>query len=116
MSIENDAIRAAAEEEQRAAEMVDEMENAAEETSAAAGPSFADLFAWLKTPTGPGGIESYINHPLNAKSSRGVAQMLRGFTGLFGALDLAVIDIALGGFAVMQEKKAVAESAVDDEK
>ena len=51
---------------------------------------------------------------LNAKSSRGVAQMLRGFTGLFGALDLAVIDIALGGFAVVQEKKAVTESAVDD--
>lgn len=115
MSIENEAIRAAAAAEQAAADMVEDIETAADDTTAAAGPSFADFFAWLKTPTGPGTVENYIVHPLNVKSSRGVAQMLRGFTGLFGALDLAVIDIALGGLAVVQEKRTVAanDAAID---
>lgn len=62
-------------------------------------------FTWIKAKTGPGSIEDYINHPLNMSGSRGVAQMLRGFTGLAGDLDLAVIDIGLGLVEVLKEKK-----------
>lgn len=62
-------------------------------------------FTWLKAKTGPGTIDDYVNHPLNMSGSRGVAQMLRGFTGLAGDLDLAIIDIGLGLVEVIKEKK-----------
>lgn len=62
-------------------------------------------FSWIRAKTGPGTIESYINHPLNTSGSRGVAQMLRGATGLLGDLDLAVIDIGLGAIEVLRERK-----------
>lgn len=58
----------------------------------------------LRTPTGEGTIEEYLEHPLNFKKSRGIAQMLRGFTGMFGALNLAVIDIVMGAMNLQQEK------------
>jgi hypothetical protein len=57
---------------------------------------FSIDFSWLRTPTGEGSIEEYINHPLNFNRSEGMAKVLRGFTGLVGDLKLAVIDIALG--------------------
>lgn len=61
----------------------------------------------LKTKTGEGGIENYQDHPLNFNKSKGMAQMIRGFTGLFGALDLAIIDIIVGFLQVAKEKKVV---------
>ena len=64
-------------------------------------------FDFLRTPTGAGSIEEYIDHPLNADSSRGVAQMLRGFTGIAGDLKLAILDIALGFINVLKEKRPV---------
>lgn len=67
-------------------------------------------FSWIRAKTGPGSIESYINHPLNTTNSRGVAQMLRGATGLLGDLDLAVIDIGLGAVEVLRERKGAAVS------
>lgn len=75
-------------------------------------------FSWIRAKTGPGSIEDYITHPLNSSGSRGMAQTLRGATGLFGALDLAVIDIALGLVEVVREKKgqggAAHEAAADN--
>lgn len=65
-------------------------------------------FSWIRAKTGPGTIESYINHPLNTSGSRGVAQMLRGATGLLGDLDLAVIDIGLGAVEVLRERRGAA--------
>lgn len=65
-------------------------------------------FSWIRAKTGPGTIESYLDHPLNTSSSKGVAQMLRGATGLFGALDLAIIDIGLGAVEVLRERKGAA--------
>lgn len=61
--------------------------------------------SFLLAPTGPGSIDDYVDHPLNAQQSKGLAQMLRGFTGLCGALDYAIVDIGLGAVTYMQEGK-----------
>lgn len=71
--------------------------------------------SWLKAKTGPGTIESYIDHPLNTSKSRGVAQILRGATGLAGDLDLAVIDIGLGLVEVIKEKRVSNGQAFADQ-
>lgn len=63
---------------------------------------------FLKAETGPGGIEEYIEHPLNFSSSKGLARMIRGLTGILGSLNLAIIDIVIGGLEFMKEKKASA--------
>lgn len=62
-------------------------------------------FSFLMAKTGDGSISDYINHPLNFSSSKGVAQVLRGFTGLVGELDLAIVDIAIGSFNIIKEGK-----------
>ena len=61
-------------------------------------------FGFLKTPTGPGPIDEYLDHPLNATGSRGMAQIIRGCTGFAGSLDLAIIDITLGALQLVKEK------------
>lgn len=53
---------------------------------------------FLLAKTGPGNIESYINHPLNVKDNAGLAQIIRGLTGMFNSLDYAVVDIIVGAF------------------
>jgi hypothetical protein len=58
----------------------------------------------LKTPTGDGSIDSYLDHPLNPNGSRGIAQMLRGATGFVGELKFALVDIILGYFNFTREK------------
>jgi hypothetical protein len=64
--------------------------------------SFFDI---LKTKTGEGSIESYIENPLNLNHSQGLAQILRGLTGFVGALDLAILDLIIGGFKVYSDFK-----------
>lgn len=59
----------------------------------------------LTAETGEGSIGDYIDHPLNFLKSKGLAQVLRGFTGIFGTLSLAIIDIALGGLQFTKERK-----------
>ena len=61
--------------------------------------------SFLLTKTGENGIEHYLEHPLNFSKSKGLAQVLRGATGLFGALDLAIIDIVVGMLQFAKEKK-----------
>lgn len=63
--------------------------------------------SFLRARTGEGRIDDYVNHPLNFSGSRGVAQILRGCTGMLGELDLAIVDIVVGGFNVIREKGAV---------
>lgn len=63
-------------------------------------------FDFLLAKTGDGSIESYIDHPLNFSRSKGLAQIIRGATGLVGELDLAIVDIGLGAFNMMREGKA----------
>lgn len=57
-----------------------------------------ELPAFLRAKTGSGDIKNYMEHPLNFDKSEGLAQVIRGFTGMFDALDLAIIDIAVGFF------------------
>ena len=61
--------------------------------------------SFLQAKTGAGSIEDYIEHPMNIGKSKGMAQLIRGFTGLFGALDLAIIDITVGLMQFTKEKK-----------
>lgn len=60
----------------------------------------------LKAKTGEGRIEDYIEHPMNFMQSRGLAQALRGMTGMLGSLDLAIIDIVMGALNFSKERKA----------
>jgi hypothetical protein len=56
-------------------------------------------FSWLqilKTKTGPGPVEDYVDNPFNFNRSMGLAQILRGLSGFLGALDYAIVDIVVG--------------------
>jgi len=63
-------------------------------------------FSFLLAKTGEGSIDEYIDHPLNFKNTRGVAQIIRGATGFAGDLDLALIDIGLGIINCIREGAA----------
>ncbi len=63
-------------------------------------------FSFLLKKTGSGTVETYLDHPMNPKRSRGRGRFLRGCTGIAGDLDLAIIDIALGAFEMIMERKA----------
>lgn len=62
-------------------------------------------FSFLTKPTGEGDVEDYLQHPMNWEKSMEVAQILRGFTGMFGDMALAVIDIIFGFFKFSTKKK-----------
>ena len=107
MSMDSDAIRASIAEEVEEKQVYEDIkkEYAGVGEESARAPMGFD-FGFLKAKTGEGSIDSYMDHALNFKKSRGVAQIIRGFTGLLGELDLAVIDITLGAFQTMKEKGA----------
>jgi hypothetical protein len=94
------------------AEGIQDFDSMAEEAAqpdpglvAPAGPRF-QIPEWLKADTGEGSIESYLDHPMNFNKSRAMARVIRGFTGMFGSLRYAVIDIVLGGMELGRERKA----------
>lgn len=62
-------------------------------TSVKSGIDFKRL---LLAQTGEGSIEDYIHHPLNISENKNMARILRGLTGMFGELSLAIIDIGVG--------------------
>lgn len=62
--------------------------------------------ALIFAETGPGSIDDYIQHPLNWKESRGLAQVIRGLTGMFDSLRYAIIDIIMGGYRFAEENKS----------
>jgi len=68
------------------------------------------IFDILKTKTGEGNIELYNEHPLNFNKSLPISQIIRGATGFFGALDLAIIDIMLGIFQLFIDKRSIKEN------
>jgi hypothetical protein len=70
------------------------------------GPRFS-IPPFLKAQTGPGEIEDYMTHPLNFSKSMGLAQMIRGITGIVGELRYAVLDIVMGFLQFSKERKAV---------
>lgn len=59
----------------------------------------------LRTPTGEGSIDDYVIHPLNFNQSKGLAQILRGLTGIVGDLKFAVVDIVIGTLRFSRERK-----------
>jgi hypothetical protein len=61
--------------------------------------------SFLKAPTGEGAVEDYMDEPLNFDKSKSTARILRGFTGLLGALNLAIIDIVIGMLEKIKERK-----------
>lgn len=64
---------------------------------------------FLKAKTGAGAIENYIEHPLNFGKSKALAQIIRGLTGMWGALDYAIIDIVMGALNFAKGKGANAQ-------
>lgn len=64
---------------------------------------------FLKAKTGEGSIESYLDHPLNFVKSKALAQIIRGLTGMFGALNYAIIDIVMGSLNFVKGKGANAQ-------
>lgn len=83
-------------------ETIDPMDNAGE-------PSRAnEMFNKVLTAeTGDGSIGDYIDHPMNFNKSQGLAQILRGLTGMVGNLNLAIIDVVMGALRFSREKKGV---------
>ena len=77
------------------------------EEAAPAGRIPVPDFSFLLSPTGPGPIEEYTDHPLNYDRSSSTARILRGLTGIAGSLDYAIIDIGLGLIEKIQDKKKV---------
>lgn len=63
-------------------------------------------FDFIKAKTGEGSIEDYLEHPLNFNHSKGMGRMIRGLTGLFGDLDLAIVDIMIGALDVVKLTKS----------
>ncbi len=57
------------------------------------------------TETGEGQIEDYKEHVLNFNKSTWLARILRGMTGLFGSLNYALLDIAVGIIEGINESK-----------
>jgi hypothetical protein len=67
--------------------------------------NWSALHDFLFKPTGPGPISEYKDHPLNFNQSNGLAQILRGLTGLFTDLGYALVDIVVGGYRWAHENK-----------
>ena len=107
MSIEKEAYTAA----QTETDLPDIEEMAAGPEAGEAPQGISIDFGFLKAKTGPGAIEDYLDHPMNFKKSKGMAQMLRGFTGIAGELDLAIVDITLGAFNFVKEEKSNGSTA-----
>ncbi|HET6527339.1 MAG TPA: hypothetical protein VFG39_01175 [Balneolaceae bacterium] len=63
--------------------------------------------SFLKSRTGEGPVEEYVNHPLNFNSSPALARIIRGATGIMGELDFALADIAFGLLEHMRGRYSV---------
>lgn len=61
----------------------------------------------LKSETGEGSIESYLDHPLNFQRSLSLARIIRGLSGIIGNLNLAIIDIVIGLLEFFKGRKAM---------
>ena len=61
-------------------------------------------FDFLKAPTGEGSLAEYMDHPMNFNNGKGTARILRGFTGMLGSLNYAIVDIAIGLMEFMKGK------------
>lgn len=63
----------------------------------------------LSAQTGPGEVSQYQDHPMNYDRSEGLAQIIRGLTGIVRVdLRLAVIDILVGAVRWLRRAPAPA--------
>jgi hypothetical protein len=78
------------------------------------GPSKAgEMFNRVLTAeTGEGSINSYIDHPMNFSNSMGLAQLIRGLTGMIGNLNLAIVDVIFGALRFSKEKRGASNDGV----
>jgi len=103
--MENEKTLLESVEEVPVAPSLENVESMQVEAPSNAGEGIKDFFEKvLKADTGEGSIESYIEHPLNFSKSEGLAQVLRGITGIFGNLELALIDVLMGFLKMSKEK------------
>lgn len=73
-------------------------------------PKISKFMDILKTKTGDGNISDYEGHPLNFNNNKYIGQILRGLTGILGALDLAIIDIGMGILGLFKDRNIVKEN------
>jgi hypothetical protein len=100
------------------AEKMEEMEQepAIEQPEGAApdpAPAGFDWWAWLRSPTGEGAIESYGDHPFNVTKNVAGARIVRGLTGLFGNLNFAAIDVFMGLVELWRGRQVVKPAPED---
>lgn len=71
-------------------------------------PSWWERF--ISADTGEGPLANYRDHAINFTGDEGGARIARGMTGLFDNLNLAVVDLVVGGIQVFVglKKQAVA--------
>jgi len=62
----------------------------------------------LLCKTGEGEVYDYLDHPLNIIENEHGARIIRGLTGIFGELDFALLDIAIGILGIFNGKGKVA--------
>lgn len=67
----------------------------------------------LTAETGDGSIGDYIDHPMNFNNSKGLAQLIRGLTGIIGNLNLAIVDVIFGALRFSREKRGVVNGISD---
>jgi hypothetical protein len=77
-------------------------------------PKTNKIFDILKSKTGEGTIEDYKDHPLNFNNNKYIGQILRGLTGMLGALDLAIIDISMGILGLFKDRNIVKEDIINE--
>jgi hypothetical protein len=65
--------------------------------------------SFLKYETGEGSVSDYVDHPLNFNNSKPMARVIRGLTGMFDNLNLAIIDIVIGGLEYVRGKRTSSE-------
>ena len=70
----------------------------------------------LLSQTGEGTITSYENHPMNFKNNTSISQILRGFTGMLGNLNFALIDIFLGSMSFFKDRNSNYVEIEEEEK
>jgi hypothetical protein len=81
------------------------VEEVAQEVEQVSAPIRIGIPEWLKAKSPDEPIENYINHPLNFARSTGLAQALRGATGIIGDLRYAIVDVIVGLLKFANEKR-----------
>jgi hypothetical protein len=61
---------------------------------------------WLTADSPDYPVERNLDHALNFNNSLAMARIIRGLEGIFGSLNKAIIDIAMGTLELLKSRKA----------